>query len=181
MRQHLTGYRRNLVWLVWLEGNASDFYAWTGTWTLPYDGQNWVGVGGLAGISNINRGDSLKWQELQFTLPGLDPQVLAELDEDVNGRDGKVWLGALDEYNKIVPDPILLAQFKQETLDWNLEGETVTLTLNCYEALPRFDRPSAMKWSYESHSERHSGDTGFYYNTKIARSGPPVDWRPDGS
>lgn len=178
MRNALTGHRRNLIWLFWFEGGGSDLYAWSGTHTLPYDGQSWVGVGGIVGMSSLNRGDALAWREAQFTLPGLDPQVLAEIDEDVNGRDGRVWMGAMNDEGQVVPDPLLIAEYTQDTLDWKLEGQTVSLTLNCYEALPRFDQPTGKKWSHESQQEKFSGDTGFYYTQKISRNGPAIDWRP---
>lgn len=177
LRQELTSTRRRLVWLYWFEGDTSDLYAWTGFTNLTYDGQTWVGAGNLAGASELNRGDALAWREVQFTLPGLDPQILAELDEDVSGRGGKVWLAAINDSHQVVSDPLLVAEFTQDTLDWNLDGQTVSLILNAYEALPRFDRPTGRKWSYESHVERFSGDTGFYYTQKIARTGPPIDWR----
>lgn len=176
LREALLSHRRQLAWLYWFEGGASDLYAWTGFTTLNYDGQTWVGAGNIVTVSELDRGDASAWREAQFTLPGLDPQILAELDEDVSGRGGKVWLAAINEAQQVIPDPILVAEFTQDTLDWQLEGQTVSLMLNAYEALPRFDRPTGRKWSYESHVERFD-DTGFYFTQKIARTGPPVDWR----
>ena len=128
MGRALCSDRRNLAWLFWFEGLSSDLYAWSGMHDLDHDGHVWKGVGHVLGMSTIDRGDALSFRTQSFQLRGLDPQVLAEIDESVRGRAGKVWLAALDEHNKVIRDPLLVAEVVQDTLEWKLEdGNTVTL------------------------------------------------------
>lgn len=171
--------RRDPCWLFWFEGQSSDLYAWSGMHDLEYDGHTWKGVGHVLGMSTIDRGDALSFRSQAFYLRGLDPQVLAEIDEDVRGRAGKVWLAMRDQYGKVIPDPLLVADVTQDTLKFDIEdGNTVKLTLNTYESLTYLGRATGRKWSYESQLERYPGDTGFKYTQQIASEGVAgVDWR----
>lgn len=179
MARALGSDRRNLAWLFWFEGASSDLYAWSGMEDLGHDGHIWKGVGHVLGMGTIDRGDALSFRTQSFQLRGLDPQVLAEIDESVRGRAGKVWLAALDEHNKVIRDPLLVAEVVQDTLEFKIEdGNTVSLTLNTYESLKHFGRATNKKWSHEAQLERFPGDTGFKYTTLIARTGLfGVDWR----
>lgn len=179
MARALASDRRNLAWLFWFEGLSSDLYAWSGMHDLDHDGQTWKGVGHVLGMGTIDRGDAMSFRTQTFQLRGLDPQVLAEIDESVRGRAGKVWLAALDEHNKVIRDPLLVAEVVQDTLEWKLEdGNTVSLTLNTYESLKHLGRATNRKWSHEAQLERFPGDVGFKYTQVIARTGMfGVDWR----
>ena len=178
MRRELLNPRANMIWLAWFESDLGDLYAWTGTYPLTYGGNVYVGVGLMRGFSTISRGDALTFREMQFQLPGLDPQVLVELDGSVKGKMAKVWLGALDAQNQVIADPILLPELEQDTIDWKIEnGNTVTLALNCYESLTRLGKPSMRRWSHETQMAQFAGDTGFYYNQQNKLTGPALDWR----
>lgn len=177
MANALRSDRRDLCWLFWFEGATSDLYAWSGMQPLSYDGHTWVGAGHVLGLSTLDRGDALSFRTQSFTLRGLDPQVLAELDESVRGRAGKVWLACRNAGGQVIPSPLLLAEVVQDTIDWKLEDGTVTLTLNAYESLKHLGQATGRKWSYESQLARYSGDVGFKYNQLIARTGQGIDWR----
>jgi len=170
--------RANLCWLAWFESDLGDLYAWTGTQPISWGGNTFVGVGLLRGFSKITRGDALSFRTMTFELPGLDPQVLADLDASVKGKQAKVWLGALDVNNQVIADPILLPELEQDTLDWSIEsGNTVKLVLNCFESLTRLGTPSNRRWSHETQMARFGGDCGFYYNQVARLTGPALDWR----
>lgn len=179
MARALCSDRRNLAYLFWFEGSGSDLYAWSGMHDLAYDGHTWKGVGHVLGMGTIDRGDALSFRTQSFQLRGLDPQVLAEIDESVRGRGGKVWLAALDDSGKVIRDPLLVAEVVQDTLEWKLEdGNTVTLTLNTFESLKHLGRATNRKWSHEAQLARFPGDVGFQYTQQIARTGLySIDWR----
>lgn len=179
MAQALRSPNRDLCWLAWFERSTTPLYCWSGMQSIMWDGQTWLGVGHLYSVSTIDKGDALSWRQQQFTLNGLDPQVLAGMDESVQGRQAKLWLAARNSSGQIIRDPHLVAQMEQDTLqrEVNVADGTIKLTLNCFEALPRFDKATGKKWSHESQLERFAGDTGFYYTQKIARTGQPIDWR----
>ena len=77
-----------------------------------------------------------------------------------------------------IADPLLVKDLDQDTLQREIGGDgTVKLMLNCFEALPRFDKPTGRKWSHESQIERYPGDYGLALTSRVAKSGQPIDWR----
>ena len=178
MSKVLKSDRRNLCWMGWFETAGADLYAWSGMEDLSWDGQTWKGVGYMLGLATIDRGDALSFRTQEFTLNGLDPQVLAGMDESVRGRLAKLWLGARNGDGQIIRDPLLVADMEQDTLRREIgEDGMIKLTLSCFAALPRFDKATGRKWSQESQQERYAADEGFYYTQKLGRTGPPIDWR----
>jgi hypothetical protein len=180
MARALASDRRDLCFLGKFQKASGYLYAWTGMHDLSYDGQTWKGVGRILGLSTIDRGDALSFRTQTFTLNGLDPQVVADLDESVRGRTAQLWLAARDRQGKIIKDPLLLKDLVQDTLEWSLseDGKTVSVTLNCFEALKHLGRPTGKKWSHESQMERFAGDTGMYYLQRNAQVGLyGIDWR----
>lgn len=179
MAQALRSPNRDLCWLARFERATTPLYCWSGMQSIIWDGQTWLGVGHLYSVSMIDKGDALSWRQQQFSLNGLDPQVLAGMDESVKGRAAKLWLAARNSSGQIIRDPVLVAELEQDTLQREINGDgSIKLTLNCFEALPRFDKPTGRKWSQESQQERFAGDEGFYYTQQIGRAGRQIDWRP---
>lgn len=179
MAQALRSPSRNLCWLAWFETSGTDLYAWSGMQPLVWDGHTFLGVGTIYSVSTVDRGDALSWRQQQFTLNGLPGEALAGMDESVKGMEAKLWLGALNSSNQIIADPLLVKHLDQDTLQREIGGDgTVKLTLNCFEALPRFDKPTGRKWSHESQQQIFASDEGFYYTQKIASQGRAIDWRP---
>lgn len=179
MASALRDDRRDLCWLGFFENGSGDLYAWSGMHDLVYDGQTWKGAGHLLGMGTIDRGDALSFRTQQFTLRGLSPQVLEELDQSVRARVARLWLAARNRYGEVIADPLLVADMIQDTLGWELEdGNTVKLTLTCFESLKHLGRATGRKWSHESQQERFPGDVGFKYLQVNARTGlVGIDWR----
>lgn len=171
--------RRDLCWLGWFETAGAALYAWSGMQDLSWDGHTWKGVGHLLSLATVDKGDAMSFRTQEFTLNGLDPQVLAGMDESVRGRGAQLWMAARNAAGQVIRDPLLVGEFEQDTLRREIaEDGTITLTLSCFAALPRFDKPTGRKWSQESQTARYSGDEGFYYTQKLGRTGQQIDWRP---
>ena len=179
MAMALRAPRRNLCFLARIETAGADLTCWSGLGPLSWDGATWVGVGHLYGMSGVGRGSLTEWRPLSLTLNGLPGEALAGLDESVRGRGGRLWLGALNASGQVIRDPLRLMDFEQDVLRRELGSDgTVTLTLDVFEALPRFDKSTGLKWSHDAALARWGDDEGFYYNTQVARAGARVDWRP---
>ena len=181
MQRALIGPRRNLCWLFWFEGNVDsggDLYAWTGDHKITWDGHEYFGVGRFASMSTQTKPDALQHVEHTFVLSALDPEPLAELDDSVRGKGGKVYLAALNERRQIIADPLLLTEIVQDTIRFDRGADdTVTLTLTGYEALPFLGRAKGDKYSHDKWVKERD-DTGFYMTSLIAASGPAVSWIP---
>ncbi len=178
MAAHLNRSYRNLAWMAWFERDGADLYMWSGSYHATHDGHLWYGYGYLTSIDSVQKREGTQHVDMAFEMNGLDPTILADLDDSVRGRAGKLWLAGVGQDRQIVRDPILIAQMKQDTLAWSYgQDGTVTLRLNCYDALPFVGRATKGKWSDQDQQARYAGDTGFDENTTIALQGAAVPWR----
>ena len=170
--------RRLLAWLFHVEGDSDDLYAWSGIHTLGHDGQTYKGVGHVASLRTIRKTEDVEHVEQQLTLSGLDPSALISLDTSVRGRTARVSLAALNDAGQVIASPLVMNELVQDNLTWTRAADdTVTLVLNCWEALPFIGRTKGTAWSNDAQQAEYSGDVGFQYNTAIALKGAPVDWR----
>lgn len=178
MQKALIGPVRALAWMFRFEKSGDDFYAWTGDHPITWDGNVHFGVGRVAGMSTQRKPDALQHVEHTFTLSGLDPTPLGDIDQSVRGREGEVFLAALNERRQIISAPLLLTQIVQDVLKWERAADdTVTLTLVGFEALPFLGRATGDKYSHEKWLDEKD-DEGFYFTSPIALTGRFVDWRP---
>lgn len=156
-----------------------DLYLWSGSHHLTYLGRTWYGYGYLARMESVRQREGVEHVEQVFELNGLDPTIIADLDESVRGRPASIWLAGIADDRQVVRDPLLLSDtLIQDTLGWtySLDGSTVTLRLTAHDALPFLGRIKGTKWSNESQQVEFSGDTGFKYNAAIALQGPAITW-----
>ncbi|MGV3649837.1 MAG: hypothetical protein ACO1OK_00295 [Devosia sp.] len=177
MVAHIRRPYRHLAWMAWFERDGADLRVWSGAHTITHDGAAWLGYGYLATIDSLRRSNGLQHMELAFALNGLDPWIIADLDQSVRGRAARLWLAGIGDDRQVVREPLLLADLTQDTLGWSYGADgTVTLRLTCFEALPFLRRALKGKWSNESQLAAYPGDTGFAYNAPIALQGPAVEW-----
>jgi hypothetical protein len=178
MQSAMRGPSRTPCWLFWVEGDPDDLYLWSGGQPITWDGQTYTGMGPLFSMSSQRKPDAMQHVEFTFVLSGLEGDLLSPLDDSVRGRTGKVWLAMLNGQGQIIPDPLLVTEFTQDTLLLERAADdTMSLTLKAFEALPFLGRARGDKYSHEKWLADHD-DEGFYYTSPIAASGRAVDWRP---
>jgi hypothetical protein len=178
MQAAIIGPTRTLAWMFVFQKASGFLRVWTGDHTITWDGEEYLGVGRVAGMSTQRKPDAMQHVEHTFTLSGLDPSPLADLDESVRGREGAVYLAALNERRQVIPSPILLTEIVQDTLKWErASDDTVTLTLAGFEALPFLGRATGDKYSHEKWLAERD-DEGMYFTSPIALAGRFVEWRP---
>lgn len=179
MAAHLRQPYRHLAWLAWFERDGDDLYMWSGSHHITYDGHVWYGYGYLTRIDGVQQREGTQHVETAFELSGLDPSIVADLDESVRGRSARMWLAGIGQDRQIIRDPLLISQFTQDTLSWSYGADdgSVTLRLACFDALPFVGRATKGKWSDQDQQARYPGDTGFDENTIIALQGVAVPWR----
>lgn len=178
MQLHIASERRTLCWLFYVQGVDTDLYAWTGMHSITWGGQVYTGVGHLFDMSTVKKTEAIQHTMQEFTLNGLDPGVLGGLELSVRGKVTHVWLAGLDAAGQVIPDPILISEMVQDTLQFTRSADDVlSLSLNCFEALPFVGRATNGKYSYENQLRLYSGDIGFRDASAIGLAGPAVEWR----
>lgn len=143
-------------------------------YTLSFDAdadmvdEDFLGVGGLGGISPISEGADTKARNISLTLSGVDPALIATtLTEYYQGRPCKVWNGFLDSGHKLIADPILVFWGRMDTMDVDM-GETATITVTAESRLADWDRPRSARLTNEEQQARYPGDRGLEFVQQVA-------------
>src|SRR5690242_9981491 len=91
--------RKPLALLAEIEHPSGTARFWTGIGPLAWNGNTFTGSSTLGTVTPIKRTTDLVIQELNFQLAGVDPAIVATLDDDVRNRAGRVWLACLGSGN----------------------------------------------------------------------------------
>ena len=79
--------------LAWPSGTVR---MWTGVGPKTWGGNEYVGVGNLAGCSPIQESSDGRANGITLSLSGIPSDLISAMFEHVQGRSAKVWLGFLD-------------------------------------------------------------------------------------
>lgn len=125
---------------------SGPILVWSGVGTLRWDGEDYLGVGTFAGVSEIEETTSPTAAGATFelsTIPAIpDPDdelswdlptdILQQaLDEDIQGRDAELWFAAFDqETGAIIGAPVLLCRMYMDTLTLSEDEASAHLTLS---------------------------------------------------
>ena len=166
------------VWLVKMEFD-DPLYANTHTIDIEYDGNTYVGFGDLGAIARLRESELLAPDPLQFTLSGLNAQLLTEaLDATQYGATVTLYQGFLSQ-GELVDDPI------EQWSGWAefasvKHGDQNAISLNCQHDLADIEEADESRYSNEDQQANYAGDTAFQYihamsDLKLIWAGGPVD------
>lgn len=135
---------------------------WTGVGDLSWNGETWVGLGSLVGLSELGESVETKAEGFTVTLSGQDPDLLAlALSACRQGASGKIWLGALDESGAVIPDPYLLRQGWLDVPSGQDGGDTATISVSYEDELIDLERPRDFRYTTETQRLFYPDDKGF--------------------
>jgi hypothetical protein len=137
-------------------------YAWTGLGPRVWNGETWLGTGGLIQLGSVPETTDVMAQQVVITVSGIDPETLAlVLNEGGHNLAGKVWLGFLDDSGAVVADPLLLhaGLLDITEITENVAGPTIQLTYQ--NRLADFERPRLYNYTSADQQRISPGDTGF--------------------
>jgi hypothetical protein len=166
-----------LVLLAEIEHPSGTARFWSGIGQLTWDGETWSGIGELGTITPIQHTSAIAIQEIEFTLSGADPAIVATLDDDVRNLSGRAWLAALDQSGKIIEDPI---QIVDSTLDFqshkiNDDG-TATISITARSGFYSLERALDDVWSAEDQRKIYPDDSGLDMISKLQNQ--ELQWGP---
>ena len=89
-----------------LEFPSGTIYVHNSLGTYTWDSQDWLGVGDLGSISQVEEGIDVSPYAITLTLSGLDATISgAALTEDDFMRPVTVYMGVLDADDALIADP----------------------------------------------------------------------------
>ena len=159
-----------------LEFPSGTIYVHNSLGTYTWGGQDWLGVGDLGSISQVEEGIDVSPYAITLTLSGLDATISgAALTEDYFMHPVTVYMGVLDSDDALLadPTPIWSGFMDQMNLSVGSDGGDA-IQLIAESELSRFDVSRNLMYTNAAQQERYSGDLFFSHIHKV--QGAKFDW-----
>lgn len=133
---------------------------WTGVGKLTWQGNVFTGSGQLGTVTPVTHTSDLTIQDIQFTMVGVDPVEVAQLNDNVRNLSGKVWLACIEQ-GQVVADPY---QIVDAVLDYQsfaaADDGTVSLSITAHTGFYTLARALNETWTTEQQKIDFPGDSG---------------------
>ena len=151
------------VVLVELQFDSGISRLWSGVGNLVWNGDTFLGAGGLGSIDLAQETVEQKALGIRLTLSGIPPsEISLALGEDVIGRIATVWLAFFDASDLLIADPIVVFAGRMDTMDVAL-ADTATVTVTAESRLIDWDRPRERRYTDADQQEKFPGDQGLAF------------------
>jgi hypothetical protein len=145
--------------------------------TFTWGGFEWIGLGALSGVTQVQESDNLDSSPLNFTLNVADMDVLALAIGDVEeyrGRPAKMWMCPLTPNYEMIDDPVLCWSGIMDMMSIGTSNENGQIVLKCETSLYGLRRRPSLRINAVQQKKRYPTDTGLdYLNDMI---GNPAVW-----
>ena len=149
--------------------DSGDLNLWNGIGTLTVSSVDYVGAGTLLSIGEIAESSELQANGITVTLSGItDPLLSKARDEDYQGRELKVLLGAMDSSNGVISDPVIVFSGFMDTMVINDSAETATIQIAVENRLIEFERTRIRRYTAEDQKIDYPNDKGLEFVAELA-------------
>ena len=158
---------------------TGTLYLHNGLGTYTWGSQNWLGVGDLGTISQVEEGTDVSPYAITLQLSGLDSDISGvALNDTVDYymRPVTVYLGVLDSSDALLDTPIQIFAGFMDQMNVSVGsdgGDAIQLIAE--SELARFDKSNNYMYTNASQQDAHSGDLFFNHLHKI--EGAKIKWR----
>jgi len=159
-----------------LEFPSGTIYVHNSLGTYTWGGQDWLGVGDLGSISEVEEGQDVSPYAITLMLSGLDATISgAALTENYFMHPVTVYLGVLDADDALIANPtqIWAGFMDQMNLTVGADGGDA-IQLIAESELSRFDVSRNLMYTNAAQQERYSGDLFFSHIHKV--EGAKFNW-----
>ncbi len=157
------------ITLVQCAFDSGNLNLWSGIGDLTVDSVDYVGAGSLLSIGEIAETSELSANGITVTLSGVTSPLLSKArDEDYQGRELKVLLGAMDAANGVISDPVIVFSGFMDTMVINDGGETATIQVTVENRLIEFERTRVRRYTAEDQKIDYPTDKGLEFVAEMA-------------
>ena len=147
----------------------TQLYLWSGIGDLVVGGITYVGAGTLLSVSPVKESADLAANGMSVTLSGVtDPLISKARDVDYQGRELKIYLGAMDSANSVIADPVLIFSGFMDTMSIQDSADTATITVSVENRLIEFQRNRVRRYTAEDQKIDYPTDKGLEFVAEIA-------------
>lgn len=147
----------------------TQLYLWNGIGDLTVDSVTYVGTGTLLDISSMKESSDLTANGMSLTLSGVtEPLISKARDVDYQGREVKIFLGAMDATNTVIADPALIFSGFMDTMIITDGAETATIRLTVENRLIEFQRSRIRRYTAEDQKIDYPADKGLEFVAEMS-------------
>jgi len=152
------------VLLAFFDFQGGAVRVWSGIGDLSWDSQTWVGLGHLGTVSPVEESADLRANGVAFELNGVPSSMIsAVLGDNYQGRDVKLYLGAIDTDGSIHTDPYLLFSGRMDRMEIDDGAETAVVRVFAESRMVELYRNNERRYTHEDQQIDFSGDEGLAY------------------
>ena len=159
-----------------LEFPSGTVYLHNSLGSYTWGGQEWLGVGDLGSISQVEEGLDVSPYAITLTLSGLDATISgAALTEDYYLHGVTVYLGALNTDDVLIDTPTQIWAGFMDQMNMTVGadgGDAIQLVAE--SELSRFNKSLNLMYTNTAQQERSTGDLFFNFLHRI--EGAKINW-----
>ena len=149
--------------------DSGNLNLWNGVGNLTVSSVDYVGAGTLLAIGEITETSELQANGITVTLSRItDPLLAKARDEDYQGRELKVLLGAMDASNGVISTPVNVFSGFMDTMVINDSSETATIQIAVENRLIGFERTRVRRYTAEDQLIDFPNDKGLEFVADMA-------------
>lgn len=155
--------------LVQCDFDSGALNLWNGIGNLTVSSVDYVGAGTLLNISTMKESADLAANGMNVTLSGItSPLITKARDEDYQGRELKILLGAMDSSNSVISSPVIIFSGFMDTMTIQDAAETATISVTVENRLIEFQRSRIRRYTAEDQKIDYPTDKGLEFVAEIA-------------
>lgn len=141
---------------------------WNGIGQLSYGGKSYIGAGNLLNVEPVSESTDLRANGTSVTLSGINNTLVTlAKDEDYQGRSLTIKLGAMDENNDVIADPVIMFSGFMDTMVIAESGDNSSIKIDVENKLIQMERARVRRFTDNDQKIDHPTDEGFSFVTKI--------------
>ena len=158
------------IFLVHMVFDSSELNIWSGVGNLSFDSVTYTGLGDLLSISDIKETSDISATGISVSLSGVKTSLIAVAkDQDYQGRELTVRLGAFNESGSLIADPVIIFSGFMDTMTIAEAGAYSSITIAVENKLVAFERAKIRRYTAEDQKIEYPADKGFEFVTSIVQ------------
>ena len=152
------------VMLAFFDFQSGGTRMWTGVGTISWNGNSYLGLGNFASISPVEESTDVRANGVSFQVSGVPSAMIAlALADNYQGRDVKLWLGALNSSGALVADPYQIFSGRMDSVEIDEGPDTAVVRINAESRLIDLNRSKERRYTHEDQQINFPGDLGLEY------------------
>jgi hypothetical protein len=159
-----------------LEFPSGTVYLHNSLGTFTWGGNDWLGVGDLGSISQVEEAMDVSPYAITLTLSGLNSTITgAALTENYFMHGATIYIGVLDENAELITTPTQIWSGYMDQMNMTIGADGGDgIQMVCESELSRFNRASNLMYTNVAQQEKSSGD--LFFNNIHKVEGAKINW-----